>query len=151
MSDDKLLTLRVAGLGHKLTFDMKPAATIGEVKAEIQRQTSLPAAYQRLIVHGKKLDNGSLSLSDAAIQHRTRIMLLHNEMYAADREGVEAITTLLQEMDELESNNSLQPEAVHELITLICCKLDAIDTHGSETLRAMRKEALQRAEAISKK
>lgn len=149
MADSDSLTLRVSGLGHKLTFDMKPSSTVGEVKAEIEKQTSLPAAYQRLIVHGKKLEDDSVTLTELDIQHRTRVMLLHNETYAADKEGAEAISALVKEMDELASSSSRTAETVHELVTQICCKLDAVDTHGSETLRVMRKNAMAKAEELS--
>jgi hypothetical protein len=52
-------------------------------------------------------------------------------------------------MDELATKQSeTSPEVTHELLTQICCKLDSVDTHGSEHLRAMRKHALERAQSM---
>lgn len=152
-TDDNLLTLRVVGLGHKLTFDVSSSATVGELKGQIEDQTSLPAAYQRLIAHGKKLDAGGggdeATLADLGIHTRTSLMLLHNESYAADKEGAAKISELIKEIDELAARaESIPPDAVHELVTQICCKLDGVETHGSDSLRAMRKRAIERAESV---
>lgn len=153
-----LITLRVTGLGHSLTFHVPLTATVGDVKAEVERQTSLPAAYQLLIAHRKKLEDDAASLMDSldssSIAHTfTKIILLHSKLYAEDAEGVKTITALLQEMDELAttttSNNEQSTfETTHELLTQICCKLDSVDTHGSENLRAMRRRALEKAQTM---
>jgi len=153
MTDNNLVTLRVVGLGHKLTFDVSSSATIGEVKEQIENRTFLPAAYQRLIAHGKKLDhsNDEMTLADLGIQNRTSLMLLHNESYAADKDGVTKISELLKETDELSGKSDTMPrDVVHELVTQICCKIDGVETHGSDTLRAMRKQAIEKAEAVDR-
>jgi hypothetical protein len=143
------LTLRVVGLGHSLTLDMDKSGTIGALKEQVERETDLPAGYQRLVARGKKLDDDSVTLASMGIEHRTRLMLLHNEFYAADQTGVTAINALTKEIDELVAKaDSTSPALIHELVTQICCKLDAIDTNGSDKLRTMRKQAIAKAEAL---
>lgn len=146
---NKNLTLRVTGLGHSLTFDVPCTATVGDVKAEVERLSALPAAYQLLIAHRKKLEDDEATLSSFEIGHHTRFMLLHNECYAADAEGVTTINALVKEIDDLAAKSE-SAEGIHEVVTQICCKLDGVDTHGSEPLRAMRKQALAKAQAIDK-
>jgi hypothetical protein len=34
------------------------------------------------------------------------------------------------------------------MVTRICCKLDEVDTKGSENLRAQRKELIRKAESM---
>mmetsp|Transcript_8176 Transcript_8176/g.11787 ORF Transcript_8176/g.11787 Transcript_8176/m.11787 type:complete len:173 (+) Transcript_8176:201-719(+) len=148
--EEQQLTIRVGGLGHTVTLENIPSTTtIGDIKAHVEQQCSLPAEYQRLLARGKKLNDDTATLKSLQIPNRTRIMLLHNESYATDREGVEAISSILHEIDEVSSKaNTLSPKVIHELVTRLCCKLDGIETHGSETLRAMRKQAIAKAEAI---
>lgn len=148
--EQKRLTLRVTGLGHRLTFDITSSATINDVKAEIDRQISLPAPYQQLIARGKNLDqNGDVSLESLEIKNRTSMVLLHNQAYARDQVGVTAITELQREIDELAAKaQDTPPNVVHEIVTQICCKLDAIDVSGSEQLRYLRKQAIAKVEGI---
>ena len=147
---DNRLTLKITGLGHKITLDMAETARIGDVKSEIENRTSLPVSYQRLISRGKKLDDNDATLTELQIKNRTSLMLIHNENYAADEETLEELLKLRYEIDELaQKANSISPNVVHELVTQLCCQLDSVDTHGSEPLRAMRKEALKMAEAIA--
>jgi hypothetical protein len=147
------LTLRVAGLGHILTLDMEKSSTVGALKEQVERETDLPAGYQRLVASGKKLEDDSVTLASLGIEHRTKLMLLHNKLYAADAAGVTAINALNKEMNELvlakeADSDSTSPALVHELATRIICKLDAIDTNGSDKLRTMRKKAIAKAEAL---
>jgi hypothetical protein len=143
------LTLRVAGLGHSLTLDMDKSSTVGALKEQVERETDLPAGYQRLVARGKKLDDDSATLASLGIEHRTKLMLLHNEFYAADEAGVTAISALTKAIDALAANaDSTSPVVIHEFVTQICCKLDAIDTNGSDKLRTMRKNAIAKAEAL---
>mmetsp|Transcript_29849 Transcript_29849/g.45774 ORF Transcript_29849/g.45774 Transcript_29849/m.45774 type:complete len:167 (-) Transcript_29849:395-895(-) len=151
-ADQEQLTIRVGGLGHTLTLDIPSTTTIGDIKVKVERQCSLPAGYQKLVARGKRLDDDDATLETLGIRNRSRIMLLHNESYATDREGVLAITSLVQEIEDLSAKaNLLSPKTVHELVTQICCKLDGVDTQGSEKLRAMRKQAIGKAEAIDNK
>mmetsp|Transcript_21922 Transcript_21922/g.30523 ORF Transcript_21922/g.30523 Transcript_21922/m.30523 type:complete len:167 (+) Transcript_21922:165-665(+) len=148
-AEQEQLTIRVGGLGHTVTLDIPSTTTIGDIKVEVEKQCSLPAGYQKLLARGKKLDDDNATLETLGIRNRTRIMLLHNESYATDREGVLAITSLVQEIEDLSAKtNTLSSKAIHELVTQICCKLDGVDTQGSEKLRAMRKQAIGKAEAI---
>ena len=60
-----------------------------------------------------------------------------------------AINALTKEIDELAAKaNSTSPAVTDELVTQIFCKLDAIDTNGSDKLRTMRKQAIAKAEAL---
>lgn len=146
---DSLLLLKVTGLGHKITLNVAETSTIFDIKKEIETQTGLPASYQRLLSRGKKLDTDEATLDSLNIQNRTTIMLLHNESYAADKQAIDEIASLKAQIDALEARKESTPkDELHEQVTVICCKLDAVDTHGSESLRAMRKEALKKAEAI---
>lgn len=148
------LTLRVAGLGHSVTFEVSPTATVADVKEEVEKQTFLPLGYQRLLARGKKLDNDEATLESVGIKNRTRLMLLHNELYASHRESVDTISAILKETAELASKTDdsgiASPEVIREFVTRICCRLDGVDTHGSASLRAMRKKAILKAEALDK-
>eukprot|EP00546_Thalassionema_frauenfeldii_P016342 CAMPEP_0178896900 /NCGR_PEP_ID=MMETSP0786-20121207/1443_1 /TAXON_ID=186022 /ORGANISM="Thalassionema frauenfeldii, Strain CCMP 1798" /LENGTH=154 /DNA_ID=CAMNT_0020567381 /DNA_START=58 /DNA_END=519 /DNA_ORIENTATION=- len=146
------LTLRVAGLGHNLILEVSSLSTLKDLKLEIESRTSLPVGYQRLIGRGmKNLDNDEVTLESLDIQDRTKLLLLHNKNYAIDKEGLEAINELQKEIDQLSANiDAEKPEVVRELVTRICCKLDGIDTQGSNTLRALRKEAIRKAESLDK-
>ena len=56
-----------------------------------------------------------------------------------------------KEIDVLSSRCNSEPlskEVISELVTRICCKLDEVDTRGSDNLRSKRKELLKKAEAI---
>ena len=150
-----MFTLRVAGLGHKLDLQISSAASLASLQAELEAQTHIPAGYQRLISHGKNVtkdvDSKTKSLSELGIQDRTKFMLMHNEHYAADKEGCEQIGKLQSELDALQAKyqaGDMNQVALHELTTQLCCKLDGIDIHGSQTLRAMRKKVLLQAEAL---
>lgn len=147
---DNLLTLKITGLGHKITLELPKTTTISTLKDEIASLTSLPPTYQRLVCRGKKLDNcKEETLESLSIKNRTSIVLLHNELYANDKEAIDQITSLEKQLQELDANkNSISSEVLQERVTLICCKLDEVDTHGSESLRAMRKALLKKAEAL---
>lgn len=150
------ITLKIVGLGHSFTFDANinnTLSTVADVKAEVEHQTSLPCEYQRLLARGKKLEDDADTLNSLGIQNRTRIMLLRNEAYNQDREGFEAIRRLSNEIDSTiasinATEKGISSVGIHELVTQICCKLDGIDTHGSETLRAMRKQTIAKAESL---
>ena len=155
-SEATTVTLKVSGLGHNITLDAPSHATIASIKNEIEQQTGLPPAYQRLLSRGKNLnqDEETTTLADIGIEHRTKLMLLHSPLYGQDKEGLEKIQALEKELDEL-AEKSEQEEvtdvAVHELVTQICCKLDGIDVHGSEHLRSVRKKVLQKADELDPK
>jgi hypothetical protein len=151
MAELSSLTLRVTGLGHTLTLEIAPSATVADLKQQIEAQSSLPASYVLLIARGKKLNRDEATLAEVGLEDRTRLMMLHNEFYATDREGVTAISALLQAVDELQARaNSTPPNVVQELVTQICCELDGVDTHGSSNLRTMRKQAIDKAEAVAR-
>jgi Ubiquitin family/BAG domain len=144
-----MTTMRVSGLGHSLTFGLISSATVRELKQRIEQETRLPAEYQSLLARGSKLDNDDLSLAEAGIQDRTKIMLMHNNLYTQEKEGFEALTRLEEEITALASKKDTStPVLIRELVTKICCRLDEVEILGSSTLRARRKDLLKRAESL---
>ncbi len=144
-----MITLRVAGLGHTLTLDVEGSATVGELKRRVHQYTHLPVEYQRLLARGSKLEDNDCTLDDAGIKDRTKIMLMHSELYVKEKEGFESLSKLSEEIDELAAKkDSESPRALQELVTKICCRLDQVDVKGSENLRAKRKALLTRAESL---
>ena len=139
------ITLRVAGLGHKLTLTLAPDETILSLKNKIETQTTLPAEYQRLICHGKNLNDDSVTVHDL---DRTKILLVHSALYNQDKDSFEALQKLNAEIKRSAALEDADLKS--ELATQICCKLDAIDIHDSPTLRRLRKAALQAAEALDR-
>ena len=145
----QMTTMRVSGLGHSLTFGLISSATVRELKQRIEQETRLPVEYQSLLARGSKLDNDDLSLAEAGIQVRTKIMLMHNNLYTHEKEGFEALTRLEEEITALASKKDTStPVLIRELVTKICCRLDEVEILGSSTLRARRKDLLKRAESL---
>jgi len=157
--------LKITGLGYSLSLELDPdSTTVANLKAAIEEQTGLPPVYQRLLARSTKLDDAAaseLSLSEAGLKDRTKIMLLHSAIFAQEKEGFAALQSISKEMQDLsdrvkkQSGEDLpqpafEPEAVSEFVTRLCCRLDEIDTAGSENLRAQRKALLKRAEQIEK-
>lgn len=141
--------LRVAGLGHAITLETEASTTIASLKQEIERHTKIPVMYQRLLARGKKLETDNQSIKEAGIEDRTKVMLLHNATYAQEKDGYEVLARLGQEIDDLESKkHSTTHHVISELVTRICCKLDAVEINGSENLRALRKKLIRKAEGI---
>ena len=148
--------LRIAGLGHSLPLEVDAdTTTVRDLKAMIENQTGLPPPYQRLLARGTQLDNSEseeLSLKEAGVKDRTKIMLLHSALYAQEKEGFEALTGLAHEINDLEAKApTLDPKHVAELVTQLCCRLDEVDTGGSTNLRTKRKALLHQAEQIEQK
>jgi hypothetical protein len=76
-------------------------------------------------------------------------MLLHNALFANERECFESLSALEKEIDELASKKEeTDAHLLSELVTRICCKLDGVDTKGSENLRSFRKDLIRNAESI---
>mmetsp|Transcript_16165 Transcript_16165/g.23767 ORF Transcript_16165/g.23767 Transcript_16165/m.23767 type:complete len:99 (-) Transcript_16165:41-337(-) len=93
------LTLKVSGLGHSLTLNVSPSATLGDVMKEVESKTSLPAGYQRLIGPGlKRTVDEDVTLESLGIQDRTKFLLLHSKNFADDQKGILAITEIQKEI-----------------------------------------------------
>ena len=134
--------------GLKVTVDVPPSATtVRNLKILLEEKGRPPAAYLRLLSRGKKLDDEDATLSSYGILHRTALIGMHNENYAQDQAGVTAIEKILSESEALK-DSSLDPKEVHERVTQLCCRLDAVDTKGSVSLRQFRKSALARLQAL---
>jgi len=78
-------------------------------------------------------------------------MLLHGPEYSKDKAGVEVLQAVNMELDELEANADIEGKVIEELITRACIKLDSIDVAGSDTMRSLRRDALNRAHEIGDK
>jgi hypothetical protein len=152
-SSSNTVALRVTGLGHTLTLEPHlGSSTVADLKREIEARTGILAAHQRLLARGHKLEDGdAVTLEQAGLKGRTKIMLLHNELYGKEKEGYEELAAIAKEIDDLASkkkDKKVSQKVVSELVTRICCKLDQVDTKDSDTLRAYRKDLLRKAESV---
>ncbi len=170
------MLLRVAGLGQQFDFDVSPDTTLGELKREIEKKTSIPAPYQRLVAKRRIMDDDSMILGSATtytavngngsnnalttanstkgigLEHMTKILLFHSPLYEQDREGIDKLIALSKEIDRVETdrrNHVIDNKTVQELIIQVCCKLDCVETHGSEALRKVRKATIKKAEEVA--
>ena len=149
VNNDNQFCLRVSGLGHSLTLEIPSNSSIRELKQRIEVEPRVPIEYQRLLARGSDLEDEEISLEGAKVKNRTKIMLLHNVLYSREKSGFEALSKIGSEIEELATRkDELSPIALSELVTRICCKLDEVETKGSPTLRARRKELLRNAEAL---
>lgn len=88
------------------------------------------------------------------LQDRAKILLLHSAQYTVDKTGVDALTALSKQIAEVDArrvSRDIGNQEVHELITQLCCKIDGVETNGSEALRRMRKSTIRKAEGVAKK
>jgi len=160
------IRLRVAGLGHFMEIDVEPNITPGDLKYIIESKTDLPAPYQRLVAKRKKMDDDTMVLGQTVmdgntivsmgigLEDRTKILMLHSPMYAKDKDGIEKLTELNKEIEKIElgrNNRQLNNKTVQELIIQIMCKIDCVETNGSEALRKMRKLTIKQAEGVAHK
>jgi len=110
-----------------------------------------------------EVTSGMITLSELGIENRTKLMLLHSPFYAIEKDVYEQLREIEREIDDMESNiqrsyhssdnndnqDQLQrPIQVSEMVTRICCKLDAVDIKGSKALRSQRKELIRKAEGL---
>mmetsp|Transcript_24846 Transcript_24846/g.52006 ORF Transcript_24846/g.52006 Transcript_24846/m.52006 type:complete len:198 (-) Transcript_24846:2820-3413(-) len=158
------IRLRVAGLGYHFDIDAVPTATLGELKEEIRRRTDIPSPYQRLVAKRKKLDDDTMVLGPTVMdgntivsmgigfEYGTKILLLHSPLYEPDKEGIGKLTALQKEIDRIDAgwrNRDLNNKTVQELIIQVCCKIDCVETNGSEALRQMRRLTIKKAEGVA--
>jgi len=152
MGDTKnSITLRLSGLGHTLIFDKPLSCSILDFKKDIQSKTNIPVNYQKLLARGHKLDDDNMTLEEAGLKDRTRIILLHNELYTKEKSAYEAlqlIETEIHDLKEKKEKDGLEKKVISELVTRLCCRLDAIEVNKSDTLRSMRKNLLKRVESL---
>ncbi|KAL3801112.1 hypothetical protein HJC23_002405 [Cyclotella cryptica] len=164
-----LLTLRIAGLGHHFELTLESTCTLLDLKKEIEKKIDLAPEYQRLVAKHKTMDDDSMVLGGTiynvdqshavqsigiGLQNRAKILLLHSSQYTVDKAGVDALTALSKEIAEVDARRvarDIGNEEVHELITQLCCKIDGVETNGSEALRRMRKSTIRKAEGVAKK
>ncbi|KAL1510580.1 hypothetical protein AB1Y20_006881 [Prymnesium parvum] len=143
------MLLKVQGAGHDVQLTLAEDATILQLKEAIEASTGLVPVYQRLLFRGKTFDEDSALASSVGIADRTKVMLMHSQAYAQDRQAIEAIAALALELDALEARRETVDAAVlDELSTQICCKLDAVEVGDSHALRMRRKAQLKRCEEL---
>ena len=157
-TDVPTITLRITGLGHTLTLEhISTHTTIGQLKQQIENETNVPIPYQRLLARGHKFDDDSndnlTTLDDINMKDRTKIILLHNHVYALEKDGYTKLMMLEKEINNLidkHNTESLSKIVLEELVTRICCKLDMVEINGSEHLRSIRKRLLNNVNDIEK-
>ncbi|KAL7510476.1 hypothetical protein ACHAXN_007762 [Cyclotella atomus] len=162
-----IITLRIAGLGHHFELPIESTSTLLELKQTIEKRIDLAPEYQRLVAKHKSMDDDSMVLGgtiynvDSGVQSigiglvdKTKILLLHSAQYTQDKDGVDTLNELNKQIDEIDAkriSRELDNVAVHEFITQLCCKIDGVETNGSEALRRMRKGAIRKAEGVARK
>jgi hypothetical protein len=174
--EQQTLTIRITGLGHKVTLKDLPASstTVTDLRAKVYEATGLPPRFQKLIGPQKlninycynendehNYDNdtlGTKTLSDLGIKDRTKLMLLHSPIYQNEKDSYEKLKQVEDEIVALEKSirsNDTSGESskrregvVSEMVTRVCCRLDDIDVAGSKELRAPRKELIKKAEGL---
>ena len=167
------VSIQVRGLGHKISITLPPSDTLSSLQNRIEDETGLPPGYQRLIIRGKTLTgDGDLTLQQLGLLpgSKSKAILMHSPTFGVDKGSMEQLTKLNLELDMLElkkkgedigsgssSSNTLSLSSYRKqiskaeaqnLITNICCKLDEIDLHGSNTLREIRRKIFKRAENL---
>lgn len=161
-----VIRLRVAGLGHYFELDSAPTVTLGDLKEEIEKKTDLPSPYQRLVAKRKKMDDDTMVLGPTimdgntiismgiGLEDRTKILLLHSSLFAKDEEGIDKLTKLIERIDEIDAgrrSRDIDNKTVQEFIIQVMCKIDCVETNGSEALRKMRKLTIRKAEEVAHK
>ena len=174
--EEEEATLNIRGLGHSLSIHISPLANVANLFQQIQSQTGLPPAYQRVIIRGKTLslettsETSTLQSIIPTIQPQTnsKAILMHTKTFKLDQKAYEQITSLNHDLDNIESRLNvgsspskgdatsmasisekiIDKSVLDHLVTDIMCKLDKIDVGTSDTLRNMRRKVLQRAEAM---
>ena len=170
------VSIQVRGLGHKISITLPPSDTLSSLQNRIEDETGLPPGYQRLIIRGKTLtgDGDLTPLQQLGLLpgSKSKAILMHSPTFGADRGSMEQLTKLNLELDMLElkkkgegissgsgsgsgntpslssSRKQISKAEAQNLITNICCKLDEIDLHGSNTLREIRRKIFKRAENL---
>ena len=171
------VSIQVRGLGHKISITLPPSDTLSSLQNRIEDETGLPPGYQRLIIRGKTLTgDGYLTLQQLGLLpgSKSKAILMHSPTFGVDKGSMEQLTKLNLELDMLElkkkgedissgsvsgsvSSNTLSLSSCRKqiskaeaqnLITNICCKLDEIDLHNSNTLREIRRKIFKRAENL---
>jgi len=160
--DDTTIRLRIAGLGHHFELDASTNAKLSDLKEEVERRTEIPAPYLRLVAKSKKLEDDSMVLGPsimdgvriveigAGLEDRTKLLLLHSSSYSQDKPGIEKLDKLNEEIKKLE-DGAFDDKTVQELIIQICCKIDCVETNGSDALRKMRKKTIKYAESVAQR
>mmetsp|Transcript_11205 Transcript_11205/g.35861 ORF Transcript_11205/g.35861 Transcript_11205/m.35861 type:complete len:149 (+) Transcript_11205:49-495(+) len=142
------MLLALTGSGHNVSLTVENDDTVAALKQAVAGATGLAAEYQRLLHKGKRLDDDNALLSSTAITNGSKLMLLHSPAYARDADAIRIIEEIAREISEVQAA-AMAPGALEERCTRLCCRLDSINVSGSESLRQLRRQQLQRCEALS--
>lgn len=108
---------------------------------------------------------GDLTLLELGMKQSTsstttktiKIALMHTAAYAKDKEQIDQIMTLSNELDQIveqqdrDDGDDKEKELLQHRLTDISCQLDSINVSSSMQLRSMRKKVLDRVDSFEKK
>jgi len=114
------------------------------------------------------VDEDATTLEQYGVSNRTRVMILHNKTYSIEGKAYDSLVSIGKKIDKLvveaeasdvattDTSTNLKKDqtrsssmiTVSEMITRLCCELDAIDMLGSAYLRSLRRSLLSRVESI---
>lgn len=67
------------------------------------------------------------------------------------RAKLEELTKDIDKIDQARRESGMDNTTVQELIIQLCCKIDKVETNGSESLRKMRKSMIDKAEGVARR
>ena len=142
-----IVRLRVAGCGQSFDFELETSSKVGAVLDKTAEAMGLARHHIKMLYRGKQIGGGNdgVSLDAAGIRDRTKLMLMYTGEYHKEKEIIEQLAALSKQVDDLDPRQ----KGYDEFLTQIMCKLDGVDTAGSEWLRARRKAELVRIEGLS--
>ena len=150
MANIGVVRLKLVGCGEKLDLECESSTTVAALMDKALFQFSiggLSRHHIKLLYRGKQLGEGNdqASLESAGIRDRTKLILMHTKAYHEEKAGIAKLSALEAEIDALDPAK----KGYDEFLTQMLCKLDGVDTAGSDFLRAKRKAAVVRIEKLS--
>lgn len=100
------------------------------------------------------MDGNTILSMGIGLEDRTKILMLHSPSYEKDKDGVEKLTGLMKEIEKIDlggHTREFNNKTVQEFIIQVMCKIDCVETNGSEALRKMRKLTIKQAEDVAHK
>jgi hypothetical protein len=116
-ANNDTISLRIRGIGHDITLSsIDPSTTtLTSIQSIIESRTGLPPLYQRIICNGKTLTSALISktsndadgvtlaqLGMVRYGTITKVILMHNSSYNDDKDKIETILKLSNELELLE-------------------------------------------------
>ena len=100
------------------------------------------------------MDGNTIVSMGIGLEDRKKILFLHSPQYEQDKEGIDKLTKLIEEIEKIDAgrrSRDMDNKTVQELIIQVMCKIDCVETNGSEALRKMRKLTIKKAENVAHK